>query len=86
MSVPSTDVLVTDDAGNPVPLGTPGELLIKGPQLFAGYWGREEETRKAFNADGWFRTGDIVTMDEHGIMTIVDRMIRNSSGEVRRDR
>ncbi|SCU76584.1 Long-chain-fatty-acid--CoA ligase [Cupriavidus necator] len=73
MPVPSTDVLVADDDGNPVPSGMPGELLIKGPQLFAGYWGREEETRKAFNADGWFRTGDIVTMDEHGAMTIVDR-------------
>jgi len=73
MPVPSTDVLVADDDGNPVPLGTPGELLIKGPQLFGGYWGREDETRKAFNADGWFRTGDIVTMDENGIMTIVDR-------------
>ncbi|WP_432262664.1 AMP-binding protein [Cupriavidus sp. TMH.W2] len=73
MPVPSTDVLVADDDGNPLPAGTPGELLIKGPQLFAGYWGKEEETRKAFNADGWFRTGDIVTMDEHGLMAIVDR-------------
>src|SRR5207247_1085176 len=36
--VPSTDVLIVDDAGQPVPLGTPGELLIKGPQVFAGYW------------------------------------------------
>ncbi|CAG2132072.1 Long-chain-fatty-acid--CoA ligase [Cupriavidus yeoncheonensis] len=73
MPVPSTDVLVADDDGNPVPPGMPGELLIKGPQLFAGYWGRDEETRNAFHADGWFRTGDIVTMDEHGAMTIVDR-------------
>jgi len=73
MPVPSTDVLVADDAGNPVPSGTPGELLIRGPQLFAGYWGREDETRKAFTADGWFRTGDIVIMDAHGSMTIVDR-------------
>jgi long-chain acyl-CoA synthetase len=56
-----------------VPLGAPGELLIKGPQVFAGYWNREEETRKAFTSDGWFRTGDIVTMDEQGVMRIVDR-------------
>jgi acyl-CoA synthetase (AMP-forming)/AMP-acid ligase II len=42
--------LIVDDAGQPVPLGTPGELLIKGPQVFAGYWNREEETRKAFTA------------------------------------
>jgi long-chain acyl-CoA synthetase len=71
--VPSTDVLITDDTGAPVPLGAPGELLIKGPQVFAGYWNREEETRKAFTSDGWFRTGDIVTMDEQGVMRIVDR-------------
>ena len=71
--VPSTDVLIVDDAGQPVPLGAPGELLIKGPQVFAGYWNREEETRKAFTADGWFKTGDVVTMDAQGLMYIVDR-------------
>jgi long-chain acyl-CoA synthetase len=71
--VPSTDVLIVDDAGQPVPLGKPGELLIKGPQVFAGYWNREEETRKAFTADGWFKTGDVVTMDAQGLMYIVDR-------------
>ena len=71
--VPSTDVLIVDDAGDPVPQGTPGELLIKGPQVFAGYWKREDETRKAFTSDGWFCTGDVVTMDSKGLMTIVDR-------------
>ena len=71
--VPSTDVLIVDDAGEPVPLGTPGELLIKGPQVFAGYWNREEETRRSFTPDGWFRTGDIVTMDAQGLMYVVDR-------------
>ena len=71
--VPSTDVLIVDDAGDPVPQGTPGELLIKGPQVFAGYWKREDETRRAFTSDGWFRTGDVVTMDAQGLMTIVDR-------------
>ncbi|MBI5278335.1 MAG: AMP-binding protein [Burkholderiales bacterium] len=71
--VPSTDVLIVDDAGDPVPLGTPGELLIKGPQVFAGYWKRDDETRKVFTADGWFRTGDVVTMDAQGLMRIVDR-------------
>jgi long-chain acyl-CoA synthetase len=71
--VPSTDVLIVDDAGEPVQVGTPGELLIKGPQLFTGYWNREEETRKSFTKDGWFRTGDVVTMDAQGLMYIVDR-------------
>jgi long-chain acyl-CoA synthetase len=71
--VPSTDVMIVDDAGEPVPLGTPGELLIKGPQVFAGYWNREDETRRSFTPDGWFKTGDIVTMDAQGLMYIVDR-------------
>ncbi|HXE48966.1 MAG TPA: AMP-binding protein [Ramlibacter sp.] len=73
MPVPSTDVKVVDEDGEVVAMGTPGELLIRGPQLFAGYWQREEETLKAFTEDGWFRTGDIVVMDETGCLAIVDR-------------
>ena len=73
MPVPSTDVKVVDDAGAAVAIGTPGELLIRGPQLFAGYWKRDEETRNAFTDDGWFKTGDIVVMDEAGCLSIVDR-------------
>ncbi|MDM0032915.1 AMP-binding protein [Variovorax sp. J22P271] len=71
--VPSTDARIVDDDGRPVPDGTPGELLLKGPQLFAGYWKREEETRKALTEDGFFRTGDVVVADASGAMTIVDR-------------
>jgi long-chain acyl-CoA synthetase len=71
--VPSTDARVVDSEDRDVPLGQPGELLLKGPQLFAGYWQREDETRKAFTADGWFRTGDVVTMDETGLLRMVDR-------------
>ena len=71
--VPSTDARIVDDDGRPVPDGTPGELLLKGPQLFAGYWQREEDTRKALTEDGFFRTGDVVVADASGAMTIVDR-------------
>jgi long-chain acyl-CoA synthetase len=71
--VPSTDARVVDDDGRPVSDGTAGELLLKGPQLFAGYWKREEETRKAMTEDGFFRTGDMVVADASGAMTIVDR-------------
>jgi long-chain acyl-CoA synthetase len=53
--------------------GTPGELLLKGPQLFAGYWKREEDSRKALTEDGFLRTGDVVVADPSGAMTIVDR-------------
>ncbi|MDH4612440.1 AMP-binding protein [Pseudomonas sp. BN102] len=71
--MPSTDVRVVDEDGAIVPLNVPGELLIKGPQLFAGYWNNPEESSKAFTPDGWFKTGDIVTMGEDGFMQIVDR-------------
>ncbi len=71
--VPSTDARIVDDQGNDVPMGAGGELLLKGPQLFAGYWQREDETKKAFTDDGWFRTGDIVRMDEAGFLYVVDR-------------
>ena len=72
--VPSTDVQLIDAEGRPVPPGAPGELCVKGPQVFAGYWQRPEETRKVFTDDGWFRTGDVATMDEEGFFRIVDRL------------
>ncbi|MGO4331931.1 AMP-binding protein [Cupriavidus sp. 2TAF22] len=73
LPAPSTDVRIVNEGGDDVSLGSPGELLIRGPQLFNGYWNREEETKKAFSTDGWFKTGDIVTMDEQGFMRMVDR-------------
>ncbi|CDG84690.1 AMP-binding protein [Janthinobacterium agaricidamnosum] len=73
MPVPSTDVRIVDAEEQDVPIGQPGELILKGPQLFEGYWNCVEETVRAFTADGWFRTGDIVVMDKQGSMTMVDR-------------
>ncbi len=71
--VPSTDARIVDEEGNDVLLGQAGELLLRGPQLFAGYWQRPDETQKALTSDGWFKTGDVVTMDEAGFMYMVDR-------------
>lgn len=71
---PSTDVLIIDAAGDAAPLGVAGELCVKGPQVFAGYWKRPEESSKVFTKDGWFRTGDVATMDETGKIRIVDRL------------
>ncbi|HXD41878.1 MAG TPA: AMP-binding protein [Ramlibacter sp.] len=71
--VPSTDVRIVSEDGRDVQLGAAGELLLRGPQLFAGYWQRSDETAKAFTDDGWFKTGDVVTMDPAGFMYMVDR-------------
>jgi long-chain acyl-CoA synthetase len=70
--VPGTDVRIVDDQGQDVPLGEAGELIVKGPQVMAGYWQRPDETARAIR-DGWFYTGDVATMDEDGYCFIVDR-------------
>ncbi|KJS73727.1 MAG: long-chain fatty acid--CoA ligase [Comamonadaceae bacterium BICA1-1] len=71
--LPGTDMKCLDDEGHEVPLGQPGEIAIKGPQVMAGYWQRPDETAKVMSADGWFRSGDIGVMDERGYFRIVDR-------------
>ena len=73
LPIPSTEISIRDDAGKELPLGQPGEICIRGPQVMAGYWQRPEETAKVMTADGYFRTGDIGIMDEKGYMRIVDR-------------
>jgi len=73
LPVPSTDLVLRDDAGQDVPLGTPGEICIKGPQVMAGYWQRPDETAKVIDANGWLATGDIGVMDDRGFVRIVDR-------------
>jgi long-chain acyl-CoA synthetase len=73
---PSTEARVVDrdDPTLPVPSGEPGELLIRGPQVFAGYWERPDETAHVVLPDGWIRTGDVVVMDRDGFFTVVDRI------------
>ncbi len=73
LPIPSTDAVMRDEAGRDVPLGQPGELCIKGPQVMAGYWQRPDETAKVLDADGWLATGDIGVMDDRGFVRIVDR-------------
>lgn len=67
LSVPDMEYLVTD---KPYPRG---ELLIRSKTLFKGYYKNEEETKKAMTEDGWFKTGDICTVDEMGRFMIIDR-------------
>ena len=73
LPLPSTFMKLVDDHGNTVPFGQPGEIAIKGPQVMAGYWQRPDETAQAMTADGYFKSGDIGTMDERGYFRIVDR-------------
>jgi long-chain acyl-CoA synthetase len=70
---PNTEIAILDDTGRPVPLGEPGEIAIRGPQVMAGYWRRPDETAKAMTPDGYFRSGDIGVMDARGYIRIVDR-------------
>jgi long-chain acyl-CoA synthetase len=73
LPMPNTEIALLDDDGKEVPLGTPGEIAIRGPQVMAGYWQRPDETAKVMTADGYFRTGDIGVVDERGYFRIVDR-------------
>lgn len=70
--VPSTDVRLVDDNGQDVAMGEAGELLVRGPQVMAGYWQQPQATAEAI-CDGWFATGDIVVADSDGSLKIVDR-------------
>jgi len=73
LPMPNTELKLLDDEGREVPMGTPGEIAIRGPQVMAGYWMRPDETAKVMTADGFFRTGDIGVVDERGYFKIVDR-------------
>ncbi|MDL5350411.1 long-chain-fatty-acid--CoA ligase [Microbacterium sp. zg-YB36] len=75
LPLPGTECRVVDPDAPTVDVvpGERGELLVRGPQVFSGYYGRPEETERVF-VDGWFRTGDIVTIDEAGFVRIVDRI------------
>ncbi|WP_339462121.1 long-chain-fatty-acid--CoA ligase FadD1 [Pseudomonas sp. EA_105y_Pfl2_R69] len=71
--VPSTLCKVIDDEGVEQPLGSIGELCVKGPQVMKGYWQRQEATDEILDAEGWLKTGDIAVIQEDGYMRIVDR-------------
>jgi long-chain acyl-CoA synthetase len=70
---PSTDIMILDDEGRSVPLGHPGEIAIRGPQVMTGYWKRPDETAKVMTPEGFFKSGDIGVMDASGYIKIVDR-------------
>ena len=63
---------IVDENDRDVPIGEVGELVVRGPNVFAGYWGLPEATAEAFRG-GWFHTGDLGRMDAEGFITLVDR-------------
>lgn len=69
--MPSTEVAIFDDNGNQLPQGEVGEICARGPQVMSGYW--KQDNTGVFYPGGWFKTGDIGTMDEEGFFRIVDR-------------
>ena len=69
----STECRVIDEAGNALPVDTPGELCVRGPQVMRGYWNRSEDTAAVIDDEGWLRTGDIAQSDASGFFRIVDR-------------
>lgn len=73
LPVPSTELIATDEEGRVLSAGEDGELCVKGPQVMRGYWNNPEATAAAFNENGYFKTGDIGSVDEQGFVRICDR-------------
>ena len=73
LPLPSTEVMIAGEDGNPLPVGEAGEICIRGPQVMEGYWQRPAETSEVMLPGGWLRTGDIGRMDEQGYTSIEDR-------------
>ena len=71
--LPGVGVRITDDTGQPLPQGETGHVEVCGPNVFIGYLGMPDKTAEAFTADGWFRTGDVGRIDEHGYVHLVGR-------------
>ncbi|MGY2876439.1 fatty-acyl-CoA synthase [Marmoricola sp. URHA0025 HA25] len=74
VAMPYTEVMVVDADNKPVPEGERGEILVRGPNVTPGYWKNPEATGAAFDAEGWFHTGDIGYLDEDECLFIVDRL------------
>ncbi|MGP3984284.1 FadD3 family acyl-CoA ligase [Streptomyces sp. KR80] len=73
-AIPDTEVKVVDPAGDELPPGRPGEVLVRGYHVMSGYFEEPQETKKAITPDGWLRTGDVGVMDAEGNLRITDRI------------
>ncbi|MCP4002190.1 MAG: AMP-binding protein, partial [Gammaproteobacteria bacterium] len=73
LPLPATEVQIRDDNKQEVPVGEPGEIYVRGPQVMLGYWQKPEATADVLGSDGFLQTGDLATIDEQGYLRIVDR-------------
>jgi long-chain acyl-CoA synthetase len=73
LPLPGVEVRLVDEEGEDALLGDPGEIWVKGPNVFLGYWHDDVATRRALTSDGWLRTGDVAVVDDDGYLYIVDR-------------
>lgn len=73
LPLPSTECSIQDDQNRPLPVGTSGEICVRGPQVMKGYWNRSEQTTEVLKPDGWLHTGDIGVMDKAGYIRIIER-------------
>jgi long-chain acyl-CoA synthetase len=73
LPLPGIEVRLVDEEGEDALLGDPGEIWVKGPNVFLGYWHDEVATRRVLTEDGWLRTGDVAVADDDGYLYIVDR-------------
>lgn len=71
--LPGVQIRIVDQQDHDLPIGETGQLLVKGPNVFKGYWRQPDNTAEEFTADGFFRTGDLARQDTHGYVTIVGR-------------
>lgn len=71
--LPGIEVRVVDQDGTDVLAGDPGEIWVRGPNVFSGYWGDDDATARVLTRDGWLRTGDVAVADDDGYLALVDR-------------
>jgi len=72
--LPGVELRLVDESGEDALTDDPGEIWVRGPNVFAGYWRDEESTANAIDPDGWFHTGDVGVLDDEGELYVVDRL------------
>ncbi|MBA3304089.1 MAG: AMP-binding protein, partial [Acidimicrobiia bacterium] len=72
--LPGMEIRLVDESGDDALVGDAGEIWVRGPNVFQGYWNDRQATRSALTEDGWLRTGDLAVVDDDGYLFLVDRM------------